>query len=70
VNGSQLALNVDGQPAVWIGPPAADREPNPPYGYIVSFIHHHERGFEAPVSRFMRGYATTTGWSFTTLPRT
>jgi hypothetical protein len=34
---------------------ATDREPNPPYDYIVSFIRHHERGFTAPVSRFMRG---------------
>jgi hypothetical protein len=32
-----------------------DQEPNPPYGYIVSFIRHHERGFAAPASRFMRG---------------
>jgi hypothetical protein len=32
-----------------------DREPNPPYGYIVSFNRHHERGFVAPASRFMRG---------------
>jgi hypothetical protein len=54
-NGSQLAPNVDGQPAAWIVPPATDREPNPPYGYVVSFIYHHERGFAAPASRFMRG---------------
>jgi hypothetical protein len=34
---------------------AAERpEPNPPYGYVVSFIRFHERGFAAPVSRFMR----------------
>jgi hypothetical protein len=46
---------VDGQPPTWIVPLAADREPNPPYGYVVSFIRHHERGFAAPVSRFMRG---------------
>jgi hypothetical protein len=55
VNGGQLAPNVDGQPAVWIFPPATDRGPNPPYGYVVSFIRHHKRGFAAPVSRFMRG---------------
>jgi hypothetical protein len=54
-NGGQLAPNVDGQPPAWIVPPAADREPNPPYGYVVSFIRHHERGFAALVSRFMRG---------------
>jgi hypothetical protein len=55
VNGGQLALNVDGQPAAWIVPPAMDRKPNPPYGYIVSFIRHHERSFAAPASRFMCG---------------
>jgi hypothetical protein len=55
VNGGQLAPNVDGQPAAWIVPPAMDREPNPPYGYIVNFIRHHEHGFAAPASRFMRG---------------
>jgi hypothetical protein len=46
---------VDGQPPAWIVPPTADREPNPPFGYVVSFIRHHERGFAAPASRFMRG---------------
>jgi hypothetical protein len=54
VNGTQLAPNVDGQPAAWIVPPATDREPNPPHGYVVSFICHHERGFAAPAGRFMR----------------
>jgi hypothetical protein len=53
-NGGQLAPNVAGQPAVWIVPPATDQEPNPPYGYVVSFIPFHERGFVAPVSRFLR----------------
>jgi hypothetical protein len=55
VHGGQLAPNVDGQPPTWIVPPAADREPNPPFGYVISFIHHHERGFAALASRFMRG---------------
>jgi hypothetical protein len=54
-NGGQLAPNMDGQPAAWIVPPVTDREPNLPYGYVVSFIRHHERGFAAPASRFMRG---------------
>jgi hypothetical protein len=27
----------------------------PPFGYVVSFVHHHERGFAAPASCFMRG---------------
>jgi hypothetical protein len=55
VNGGQLAPNVDGQPPAWIVPPAADQEPNPPFGYVVSFIRHHDHGFTAPASRFMRG---------------
>jgi hypothetical protein len=55
VNGGQLAPNVDGQPPAWIVLPAADREPNPPFGYVVSFVRHHERGFAAPASCFMRG---------------
>jgi hypothetical protein len=55
VNGGQLAPNVDGQPAAWIVPPATDQNPNPPYGYVISFIRHHERGFTAPARRFMRG---------------
>jgi hypothetical protein len=55
VNGGQLAPNVEGQPPAWIVLPAADREPNPPFDYVVSFIRHHEHGFTAPASRFMRG---------------
>jgi hypothetical protein len=52
--GGQLAANVDGQPAEWIEPPARDRVPNPPFGYVVSFVRFHERGFAVPASRFMR----------------
>jgi hypothetical protein len=55
MNGGQLAPNVEGQPPAWIVPPAADREPYPPFGYVVSFIRHHERGFTALGSRFMCG---------------
>jgi hypothetical protein len=55
VNASQLVENMDGQPPAWIAPPAADREPNPPFGYVVSFVRFHERGFAAPASRFLRG---------------
>jgi hypothetical protein len=54
-NSGQLVPNVDGQPPAWIVPPAADREPRPPFGYVVSLIRFHERGFAAPASRFMRG---------------
>jgi hypothetical protein len=55
VNGGLLAPNVEGAPPVWIVPSASDREPNPPYGYVVSFVWLHERDFTALVSRFMRG---------------
>jgi hypothetical protein len=54
VTGGQLAANVDGQPAEWIEPPMRDRVPNPSFGYVISFIRFHERGFAAPASRFMR----------------
>jgi hypothetical protein len=33
----------------------SSREPKPPPGYVVSFICLHERGFNAPTSRFMQG---------------
>jgi hypothetical protein len=55
VNGGQLAPNVMGPPPAWIVPPPTDLEPNPPYGYVVSFIRHHERKFTAPASHFMHG---------------
>jgi hypothetical protein len=54
VTAGQLAANEEGRPAEWIVPPAGDRVPNPPEGYVVSFIRFHERGFNAPASRFMR----------------
>jgi hypothetical protein len=54
VAGGQLAANQDGQPAEWIVPSERERVPNPPYGYVVSFIRFHEHGFTAPASRFMR----------------
>jgi hypothetical protein len=55
VNGGQLASNVDRAPPVWIVPPSTDLEPNLSFDYIVSFIRHHERDFNAPASRFMQG---------------
>jgi hypothetical protein len=54
VTAGQLAANEDGRLAEWIVPPAGDRAPNPPEGYVVSFVRFHERGFNAPASRFMR----------------
>jgi hypothetical protein len=55
VNGGQLAPNVEGSPPAWIVPLATDREPNSSYGYVVSFIQHHERSFAASANHFMRG---------------
>jgi hypothetical protein len=55
VNVGQLAANEDRQPPSWIDPPARDREPNPSFDYVVSFIRFHERGLAAPASRFLRG---------------
>jgi hypothetical protein len=55
VTAGQLAANEDGCPTARIEPPATDREPNPPHGYVVSFIRFHERGFAVPASRFLRG---------------
>jgi hypothetical protein len=55
VNAGQLAVNEEGQPPAWIDPPATDREPCPPFGYVVSFIRFHERGFTASASRFLCG---------------
>jgi hypothetical protein len=54
VAGGQLAANEDGRPVEWIVPSEREGVPNPPYGYVVSFIRFHERGFTAPASHFMR----------------
>jgi hypothetical protein len=32
-----------------------DREPNPPFRYVVNFILFHKRGFAMPASCFLRG---------------
>jgi hypothetical protein len=55
VNADKLVANEDGRPPAWIDPPTRDREPNPPFGYVVSFIRFHERGFAAPAIRFLCG---------------
>jgi hypothetical protein len=55
VTAGQLAANEDGRPPAWIDPSVRDREPNPPFGYVVSFIRFHERGFAALASRLLRG---------------
>jgi hypothetical protein len=56
VTGGQLAANEDGRSAEWIVPSERERAPNPPYGYVVSFIRFHERGFTTLTSRFMRAH--------------
>jgi hypothetical protein len=70
VNSEQLTLAGDGPHPAWMVPPASDREPNPPLGYVVSFIRLHEHDFNAPRASLCGGCATTTGWSFTTSPPT
>jgi hypothetical protein len=70
VASGQLVANEDGKSAEWVVPSKRERVPNPLYGYVVSFIRFHERGFTAPASRFLRASATTTAWSFTTLRQT
>jgi hypothetical protein len=55
VTAGQLAANEDGRHPARIDPPARDQEPNPPFGYVVSFVRFHERGLAASVSYFLRG---------------
>jgi hypothetical protein len=54
VTAGQVVANEERCPLVWIDPPARDREPNPPFWYVVSFVRFHECGFAAPASRFLR----------------
>jgi hypothetical protein len=54
VTAGQLAADEDGRPAEWIVQSGREQAPNPPSGYVVSFVCFHERGFVASVSRFMR----------------
>jgi hypothetical protein len=55
VHGGQLTPVGDAPNPEWMVPPVSDREPNPPPGYVVSFIRLHECGFNAPTNKFMRG---------------
>jgi hypothetical protein len=54
VTAGQLAANEDGRPAEWIVPTGREQTPNPPSGYVVSFVRFRERGFMVPASHFMR----------------
>jgi hypothetical protein len=55
VKGGQLLPAGDGPYPAWMVPLVTEREPNPPHGYVVSFVRLHERGFTAPTGRFMSG---------------
>jgi hypothetical protein len=55
VTAGQLAANEDGRPTAWIDPPTTDREPNPSYRYVISFVRFHERGFVVSASGFLLG---------------
>jgi hypothetical protein len=68
VNGALLASAGNGLYPAWMVPLASDKEPNPPYGYIVSFVWLLEYGLTSSACRFMRGCATITGSSFKTSP--
>jgi hypothetical protein len=54
-DGGLLAPTGEGMYPAWMVPPVSDREPNPSYDDVVSFIRLHEHVFTAPASRFMRG---------------
>jgi hypothetical protein len=55
VNGGLLAPTDEGAYLPWMVPLVSDREPNPPYGYVISFIRLHEHSFITQASCFMRG---------------
>ena len=49
-----LPVNIYSERPAWIPPRPEATEPNPPEGYVVSLVRHHERGFSVPIGRFMR----------------
>jgi len=61
VNDRLLPMNPDSRAPAWISPLPEETEPNPPQGYVVSFVHLHERGFGVPVSNFMRALCNYYG---------
>jgi len=44
---------TDVRASEWIVPPANDREPNPPPGYVVCFLSFLDRGFGTPAGRLI-----------------
>jgi len=54
VNGGLNCPITDERAPEWIVPPANDREPNLPSGYVVCFLSFLDWGFGIPACRFMR----------------
>ena len=48
-----LQPNTDASHPVWITPTPAEREPQPPSGYVVSLAQLHEWGFGVPAGRLV-----------------
>jgi len=57
VEGGLLHPVLDKELPEWIVPPVNVREPNPPTGYVVSFLVFHDRGVGTLATRFMRALA-------------
>lgn len=55
VDDGLLHPNVTRERHEWLAPLSRHREPDPPAGYVVSFLSFHERGLRMPPSRFVRG---------------
>ena len=55
VGSGLLSPNVDPDAPAWMVPPRSHQEPDPPEGFVVSFVRLHERGFNVPAGRFLRG---------------
>ena len=53
VSGGLLCPITDEATSEWIVPTVSDREPNPPAGYVVSFLAFLDRGLWFPASHFM-----------------
>ena len=54
VKGGLLRPITDKRASGWIVPPANDREPNPPLGYVVCFLTYLDQGFGTPAGRLIR----------------
>lgn len=50
----QLSAISDPSRPEWVVPPPSHQTPNPPEGFVVSFVRLHERGFNAPAGKFLR----------------